>query len=130
MSNILYPIVKQTTYYEDNEWSRSRGVVGTPKQIKGSLISYTGYAGDNVEFVENRKFKETLTYIGYSRGRSSAVFLFKDSTGAKYQMFMTDMDDMLRSKDIVDGKITGTWTYVKRGRNFGIRLIKEEVVPV
>ncbi len=110
---ILYPIIKETTYCQD----------GKPDKVKNSLITYDGYAyGDNVVYVENRVFDETLTYTGYGRGRSSAVFYFEDSTGATYQMFMTDMDHLLSSKNLIDGKVTGTWTYCKRGKNFGIKL--------
>ncbi|GLO66231.1 hypothetical protein [Oceanobacillus kimchii] len=124
---ILYPIVKETTYYDDSEWNTNRGVAGTPDRVKDSLISYDGFLGDNVELVENRVFKEVLTYDGYGRGRSSAVFYFKDSTGATYQMFMTDMDDLLKHKSIMDQKISGEWTYQKRGKNFGIRLADSEL---
>lgn len=106
---ILYPLVKQTTQHPT-------------LKVKGSLVAYSGYTDDNIEYVENKVFDETLTYDGYGRGRSSAVFYFKDSAGATYQMFMKDMNDLLSSKDMIDGKVTGTWTYCKRGQNFGIKL--------
>ncbi|MCC2249015.1 hypothetical protein JUJ52_03460 [Virgibacillus sp. AGTR] len=120
---ILYPLIKETTYYpSDNEYYKSQGLAGKPDKVKNSLMMYDGYVDQNVNYVENRVFNETLTYTGYGRGRSSAVFYFKDSTGATYQMFMTDMDALLSSKDLIDGKVTGTWKYCKRGKNFGIKL--------
>ena len=121
---ILYPLVKQTTYYDsDNDYWIQQGLAGKPHEVKGSLLSHAHYIDeDNVEFVENRIFDETLTYAGYGRGRSSAVFYFTDSTGAAYQMFMTDMDDLLKKCDLIDGNVNGTWTYCKRGQNYGIKL--------
>lgn len=121
---ILYPLIKETTYYDsDSEFYIRQGLAGKPRDVKNSLITYDGYTGgDNTTYVENRVFDDTLTYMGYARGRSSAVFNFKDSTGATYQMFMKDVDELLSSKNLIDGKVTGTWTYCKRGKNFGIKL--------
>lgn len=127
----LYPVIKETTYYDsDSEYNIENGLAGKPEQVKGSLMEYVTHAeimGDKVEWIENREFEETLTYAGYSRGASSATFLWKDSTGATYQMFMVDMNDLLSSKNIIKRQVTGTWTYCKRGQNFGIKLIKPEI---
>lgn len=124
---ILYPLIKETTYYPFDNWNIQRGTAGSPNMVKGTLLSYVSGREDNVEYVENREFEETLTYLGYGRGRSSAVFYFKDSTGAEYQMFMTDMDDLLKHKDIVGKEVEGVWTYCKRGQNHGIKLAKSEM---
>jgi hypothetical protein len=122
---ILYPVVKETTYYSDTYYQEE--VRSKPDKVKGSLLTYEGdthYYKDNFEMIKNKVFEETLTYAGYGRGRSSAVFYFKDSTGADYQMFMTDMDDLLKSKDILNGQVAATWTFCKRGQNYGIKLAK------
>lgn len=129
---ILYPILNNTMYYDKNDpYLIERGLAGKPREVKGSLIEYYGYienhvSDDYVTFVENRIFEDTLIYTGYSRGRSSAVFNFKDSTGATYQMFMTDFDDVLQTKGLVDKQVTAFWTYCKRGQNFGIKLAKDK----
>lgn len=120
---ILYPIIKDTTYHPtDNPYCIKRGVAGKPDEVKGSLVSYQGAVGSNIEYVENKVFDETLTYQGYGRGRSSSVFYWTDATGAKYQMFMSDMNDLLFHKEVTNKQVTGTWTYCKKGQNFGIKL--------
>ena len=121
---ILFPVIKETTYYPtDNEWYIKQGLAGKPNEVKGSLIDYDNRSG-NVEYVENKVFEDTLTFEGYARGRSSSVFLFVDSNGATYQMFMTDIDNLLKSKDLINRQVKGTWTFCKRGQNYGIKLAK------
>ena len=127
---ILYPVIKENSYY-NRDWIENVGKEkvehkkGEVSIAKGSLVAYP-LDDKNLKWVQNKVFEETLEYIGNSRGRSSATFQFKDSTGAKYSMFMKDMNDLLMTKDIINGKIKGFWTYCKRGRNFGIRLATEK----
>jgi len=72
---------------------------------------------------DNYEFKATLVLTGYSRGRSAArMCLLDQDTGSEYEMFLTDFCDIL--EDIVHGAITGTWTFCKRGMNYGIRMVK------
>lgn len=95
---------------------------------KGQLLSFQPYNDTDVEWVENREFNDTLTYLGFSRGRSSATFLFEGSNEEKYTMFMKDMDTLLKSpKNIIDMQVSAVWTYQKRGQNFGIRLADSEI---
>lgn len=125
---ILFPVIKETTYYpKDDEWYIKQGLAGKPREVKGSLIDYDNRSG-NVEYIENKVFEDTLTFEGYARGRSSAVFHFVDSSGATYQMFMTDIDDLLKNRDIINRQVKGKWTFCKRGKNYGIKLYDEEGV--
>lgn len=111
-----YPIAKET---------KKQG--NTVITVKGSLLPYVGIGSDdNIEYVGNKVFEDTLTYVQTRRGRSSAVFIFEDSQGATYQMFMTDIDDLLKTKNISNGRVKAKWTFQKRGQNYGIRLAKEE----
>lgn len=73
--------------------------------------------------LDNYEFTDTLNYIGYFRGRSAAVFEFKrEMTGTNVTMFMKDLDESL--KYMVNGKLSGTFTFCKRGMNFGVTLLK------
>lgn len=119
---ILYPVIKETTYYSDS-WSDR---AGQPKDVAGSLVPYPDSSSGNIEYVENRVFTDTLTYTGFGRGRSSAVFYFVGSKGETYQMFMTDMDDLIKYRGITDKQVDAWWTYQKRGQNYGIRLADSE----
>lgn len=123
---ILYPVVYKDKFYQGGYFD------GKQYAWKGSLISYTYKAPSepcideekNIEWIENKVFEDTLTFIGYERGRSSAVMRFKGSDGAEYNMFLTDTDDLIKSEDIIGGKVTAKWTFCKRGENYGIKLAK------
>lgn len=68
-------------------------------------------------------FKAVLVYEGYARGRSAAYFMWRHSiTGTRYPMFMTDLDEMLRTRTIPHVGVHATWIECKRGQNYGIRV--------
>ena len=72
--------------------------------------------------LDNYEFEDTLTYDGYSRGRSAAYFSFLRSDGRKVTVFLTDFEVIVNH--MVKGMITGRFTFCKRGQNFGCKLIK------
>lgn len=114
---ILYPITTVDTY--DSK--------------KGSLKTYASewdISKGDVEFVSNREFTEELEYTGYSRGRSSVTVEFTNQKGQVFSMFISDFNDLLNSKDIINKRVVGTWTFCKKGQNYGLRLIKEELKEV
>lgn len=68
-------------------------------------------------------FRAVLVYEGYARGRSAAYFMWRHSiTGTRYPMFMTDLDEMLRTRTIPLQGVHATWIECKRGQNYGIRV--------
>lgn len=79
---------------------------------------------DAIVWKENYEFDDTLELTGMSRGRSAANFNLKSVTnGRNYNLFMTDTVDLIQNGVINKGKITGKWTFCKRGANYGIKLI-------
>ena len=65
-----------------------------------------------------------LIYLGYGRGRSAAYFLWRSVfTNREYYMFISDMNDVLLSTDMMARIIKAQFTYVKRGQNFGIKMV-------
>lgn len=75
------------------------------------------YDWDAHQHIENYVFEDTLTYVTWTRGRSSVKFEFKRTDGRMVGMFVSDFSDILR--DLVDGKIKGKFTFAKRGANYG-----------
>ena len=90
-----------------------------PFDEDGNLLDYVRYEGQADEWREKTWFEAELTYDGYSRGRSSVKFYFKDKSGHRYGMFATDVALLLDEGVIWEGEIYGLWTFVKRGRNYG-----------
>jgi len=91
------------------------------------------WQGDrNDEMRPNTPFTETLKFLTYSRGNSSAKLIFvklkdypkfeKDHfyDGIQYEVFMTDIKDIINK--MVNGIIEAEFMFVKRGQNFGIQI--------
>lgn len=75
------------------------------------------------EWRDNYVFHATLSVTGITRGRSAARINLEDEQGRKYEMFLTDVADLLqRAPTIAYGMIEADWTFQKRGSNYGIRV--------
>ncbi len=71
---------------------------------------------------DNDPFEDTIEPVTLERGRSAAYFVFKrKSDGTEVTMFMKDLMEAFNK--INNGKITGTFRFVKRGMNYGIALM-------
>ncbi len=92
-----------------------------PFTENGDMI---GYNYHRCVLKPNYIFESSLTYVGYSRGRSSIKAIFQDESGKKYEMFMVDFDLLLKAKGLPK-PITGRWFFRKQGSNYGICLINE-----
>ena len=93
-----------------------------PFDENGSLLAFP--MGRKIEWRENYEFDETLTVESMERGRSAARFILKDEHGRRYGMFMTDMLDLIQTAELIAyGHIDARWTFVKRGSNYGIKLV-------
>lgn len=79
---------------------------------------------------ENYTFEADLYIKDYGRGCSSAVIYLcpwqeRNKTfwdlSIKYQVFMSDSIDMIQNA--VKGRIKGTFTWAKKGSNYGLQLV-------
>ena len=76
----------------------------------------------NLHWKDNYEFEDTLKYSGFSRGTSSCTVQFTSiNDGKEYTMFMKELDSCIDK--LVDGKLTGKFTFCKRGENYGIKLL-------
>jgi hypothetical protein len=76
-----------------------------------------------VEWRDNEPFEDTLVYKGYGRGRSSATLHFRRaSTGTEVQFFMSDFDDIVKHMQF--GTFSGRFEFVKKGQNYGCKLLE------
>jgi len=106
-----------------------------PQKVVRELVGYVDprpmYA-DAYDWVDNVPFMATLTFAGFERGHSAAhaIFLSDSKPGSselipvvwQFQVFLTDLADMIRSDLWSQGKITGTFIGCKHGSNYGIML--------
>ena len=76
-------------------------------------------------FVPNFEFEDTLIFKHFSRGRSSVKAHFESlHTGKKYEMFVSDLEDVILKRHFVNGCMSGIFTFVKKGQNYGVMLLK------
>lgn len=96
----------------EHPWSNGKGDV--PFDSNGNMQSFPSHTE---VWKPNEVFEETLIFEGTGRGRSSALFYFRGETsGKRYSMFMKDAGEILSGL-----KLSGTWTYCKRGENYGVK---------
>jgi hypothetical protein len=73
------------------------------------------------------EFVDTFKITGYGRGRSAAYFdLESQTTGLKCVMMMSDISELILNATLVKGEVTGRWTFVKKGANYGIKYLGAE----
>ena len=94
-----------------------------PFDTNGEMIQWTSWRegeGDRIRWKENKPFKETLLFSGYSRGRSSITMEFKCPKGKTYHMFVSDFSDVVSM--LKEGVLEGTFQIVKKGANYGVQM--------
>lgn len=76
------------------------------------------------KWIPNNVWSDTMRIVGMERGQSAAGFITKsENTEKEYYMFVKDMLDMILNNTIQNGKISGFFTYVQRGRNYGLKCV-------
>lgn len=92
----------------------------------GNQESYPAWSGS--EMLPNFSFEDTLVYQGYGRGRSAVYVNFvRESNGKSVTMFISDFIDISVAGRMCDGgKVTGVFTFVKKGANYGCALLEVE----
>lgn len=76
-------------------------------------------------FVPNFNFVDALDFTHFSRGRSSVKAHFVScTTNKKYEMFISDFEDCIKNNHLTNSLIKGTFTFVKKGQNYGVKLLK------
>lgn len=91
------------------------------------ILKEDTYRNEKLVLKQNIKFEDEIIFNGFVRGCSSAQASFKKISSTErlydYTMFLTDFEKLiLEGAPVV--KIKGIFTYVKRGRNYAIKLIK------
>jgi len=100
-----------------------------PFNKEGDMMGYPDYEWRIGSFLDiNTEFKAKMQYDSYSRGRSSIKLHFIDlNTNKNYEMFMTEFDRIMNLGLINSNSyLSGIFGFHKKGKNFGLRFIKED----
>ena len=77
---------------------------------------------DNIVWFNNSYENLTLKVVESDRYMKSSKLHFEDLYGKRYQMFISDVPDLLTFASINKGIITAEFYFVKRGSDYGIKL--------
>lgn len=103
-----------------------------PFDSKGNMLVWTNavypavqpsanpYWGAVASWRNNRPFNARLHISEFSRGRSAAQFIWKDTLGHEYYMFGQYLTGTLQGSTCLNGWIDGLWGFIKRGANYSI----------
>lgn len=85
--------------------------------VRAAQLTHQYYA---LDWKPNYQFQDTLTFVGFSYGRSAGRARLKDSRGNEYGMYMSEFERILLEGRMTGVTINGNWTFGKRGSNYGI----------
>lgn len=99
-------------------------IVGEDGKVRTYAYSKRDMEFYNLHYEDNFEWEDELEYSGFGRGTSAAHLYFRSTkTHKEYQMFLTDFNDIVEL--LVKGKLSGTFTYCKRGMNYGVKFINK-----
>jgi len=76
---------------------------------------------------DNYEFNATLTYHGFDKGtRAAHRLIWIDEEGHTYPMFVSTFGKALSKIGMLGDKMTGRWTFQKRGQNFSVCPAKKQ----
>jgi len=73
------------------------------------------------KLVDNFVFEDELTLKDWGRGRSSITFNFIRLSGQTVSVFASNLVEFIPY--FIDGKISGLFTFVKKGQNYGCKYL-------
>lgn len=94
-----------------------------PFDQQGNPVPYAAGRASLV-WEDNALFTATLVFKRFERGRSAAhaIYVKYDDPSWEVTMFLSELEDVIASA-FVPLHLTGTFEYVKRGQNYGVKLI-------
>lgn len=85
--------------------------------------SRTAYR-DGIVFLQNYVFTDALEFTGFSFGRSACRAQMKSGKGQIYPLYISEFEKLLLAGKMNGTKITGNWTFSKKGSNYGLTVAK------
>jgi len=87
-----------------------------------SEVSSWRYKDGQYQIMKNHMINDTLTYESYHKSGVTAGFILTRSDGRTVNVFISDFDKMIPK--LVDGKITGLFTFTKKGTRYGCKFLE------
>lgn len=86
------------------------------------------YDYGNRHYEANAPFLKAVTFLSFERGRSAARAIYRDTHDTNDNpwtcvMFLTDLEELIHG-EVNMRQFVGTMIYVKRGSNYGFKLLE------
>jgi hypothetical protein len=113
-------------------WTKTKKLAPFNKKT-GSLLSYYSYPPNEELLPADKPFPATLLCHDFDKGWRSAhrVIWLDEATGKTYPMFVGKFLELVKRHTDTTlptfPRVTGWWGYCKRGANYGIEFIGEEL---
>ncbi len=69
---------------------------------------------------DNKIFNDRLEYTGYS---GSYIIFNSTTTGRRYLMFMSNFNELMLAKKLIDNIVEGDFYFIRKGVKPGLRLV-------
>lgn len=95
-----------------------------PFDQHGSPVPYCRFGEDSYVWETNKPFKTTLVFKRFERGRSAAHAIYAKGDDPQWEVtiFLSDLEDVI-AQGFAPLYLTGHFEFVKRGQNYGVKLI-------
>lgn len=91
--------------------------------LKYVSMSYPNEDG-HFKWIENHVWHDTIKILEMDHEANDSQFIVRSEiSGKKYYMFMKDILSMMKDSIVESGSIQSNFTYVQRGRHYGIRKV-------
>lgn len=95
----------------------------------GNMVDWVRDIESHSKKKRNYNFIATMTIVGTERGRSAARFILRqdldNGDDYRYIMFMSEVLNMMQKGKVIEGEVTGVWTFCKRGQNYSLRFVHD-----
>lgn len=94
-----------------------------PFDEHASPVPYVVGKVTNYQWMENLPFSAILDFVRFERGHSAAhaIYARADDPSWEALMFLTDLEAVIE-RGLAPLRLKGTFEFVKRGQNYGIKL--------
>ena len=98
-----------------------------PFDPDGNQLHYPTSWNGTPTWKNNYSFNDSLKIERMTSGYSAKYYkAISTTTGKRFTIFVRDLIDIIEHAEIKDGVMTGTWTFVKRGQNYGVAILENE----
>jgi hypothetical protein len=102
---------------------RAQAATLYPFTPQGDLLSYASQLGKRAEvlWLAGQPFEDRLEFVCFEKGGHGLQAIWRSvKNKRRYPMFMDSLRELLLQGILHRGRVTGRWSFITKGSNFGI----------